>query len=63
MRQMSKVLPAGLGRSPGVGHDSPLQYSCLENPMGEAPGGLLSMGKTGNTFVLIIAILEKASIS
>ena len=23
----------GLGRSPGEGHDSPLQYSCLENPM------------------------------
>ena len=23
----------GLERSPGGGHDSPLQYSCLENPM------------------------------
>ena len=23
----------GLGRSPGEGHDLPLQYSCLENPM------------------------------
>ena len=23
----------GLGRSPGGGHSSPLQYSCLENPM------------------------------
>ena len=22
-----------LGRSPGRGHDNPLQYSCLENPM------------------------------
>ena len=22
----------GLGRSPGVGHGNPLQYSCLENP-------------------------------
>ena len=22
-----------LGRSPGGGHDNPLQYSCLENPM------------------------------
>ena len=21
------------GRSPGGGHDNPLQYSCLENPM------------------------------
>ena len=25
----------GLGRSPGGGHDNPLQYSCLENPMGK----------------------------
>ena len=23
----------GSGRSPGEGHGSPLQYSCLENPM------------------------------
>ena len=23
----------GLGRSPGGGHDNPLQFSCLENPM------------------------------
>ena len=23
----------GSGRSPGEGHDSPLKYSCLENPM------------------------------
>ena len=26
-------LISGLGRSPGGGHGSPLQYSCLENPM------------------------------
>ena len=25
-----------LGRSPGGGHGNPLQYSCLENPMGRA---------------------------
>ena len=24
----------GLERSPGGGHGDPLQYSCLENPMG-----------------------------
>ena len=35
----------GLGRSPGGGHGSPLQYSCLENPhgqrslMGDSPSG------------------------
>ena len=23
----------GTGRSPGGGHDNPVQYSCLENPM------------------------------
>ena len=34
----------GLGRSPGGGHGNPLQYSCLENPMEEEPGGLQSMG-------------------
>ena len=26
-------LISGSGRSPGEGNDSPLQYSCLENPM------------------------------
>ena len=25
----------GLGRSPGVGHGNPLQYSCLEDPHGQ----------------------------
>ena len=39
----------GLGRSPGGGHDNPLQCSCLENPMDripwtEGPGGLQSIG-------------------
>ena len=24
----------GLGRSPGAGNGNPLQYPCLENPMG-----------------------------
>ena len=34
----------GLGRSPGEGNDCPLQYSCLEIPQTEKPGGLQSMG-------------------
>ena len=36
----------GLGRSPGGGHDNPLQYSCMENPHGqtEQPVGLQSTG-------------------
>ena len=32
------------GRSPGGGSGDPFQYSCLENPMREEPGGLQSMG-------------------
>ena len=34
----------GSGRSPGGGHGDPLQYSCLENPTKEEPGGLQSTG-------------------
>ena len=34
----------GSGRSPVGGHDNPLQYSCLENPMKEEPGRLQFMG-------------------
>ena len=33
-----------LGRSPGEGNGNPLQYSCLETPWTEEPGGLPSMG-------------------
>ena len=29
----TQVLIPGLGRSPGEGNGSPLQYSCLESPM------------------------------
>ena len=30
----------GWGRSPGVGNDNPLQYSCPKNSMGlQSPGG------------------------
>ena len=29
----------GLGRSAGEGNDNSLQYSCLENPWREDPGG------------------------
>ena len=30
----------GLERSPGEGNGNPPQYTCLENPMDEEPGGL-----------------------
>ena len=35
----------GSGRYPGRGHHDPLQYSRLENPWTEEPGGLQSMGR------------------
>ena len=42
------VRDAGLipvsGRSPGGGHGSPLQYSCLGKPRTGEPGGLQSTG-------------------
>ena len=41
LRDMSSI--PGLGRSPEEGHGNPLQYSCLENPWTEEPGGLQSM--------------------
>ena len=34
----------GLRRAPGEGNGSPLQYSCLENPMDRGAWGLQSMG-------------------
>ena len=34
----------GLGRSPGEENGNPRQYSCLEIPWTEEPGGLQSMG-------------------
>ena len=32
LRDVGSIL--GLGQFPGGGHGNPLQYSCLENPMG-----------------------------
>ena len=52
-----KILPAnvedtgdsclipGLRRSPGGGHDNPLQYSCLENPMDGGAGRAIPWGR------------------
>ena len=36
----------GLGRSPGEGHDDPLQYSCLENPMNRGAWQAMVHGDT-----------------
>ena len=45
VRDMDLIL--GSGQYPGVGNGNPLQYSCLENPWIEGPGGLQSMGSPG----------------
>ena len=38
------------GRSPGEGHGNPLQYSCLENPMGRgAWWAIVSIGLQSQT--------------
>ena len=51
----------GLGRPPVEGNGYPLQYSCLEYPWTEEPGGLQSMGSqivrhdwVANTLVIVI---------
>ena len=38
----------GSGTSPGGGHGNPLQYSCLENPMGRGAWGATVHGVTKN---------------
>ena len=39
----------GSGRCPGVGNGTPLQYSCLENPVGRGTWQLQSMGPQRDT--------------
>ena len=36
----------GLGRNPGVGKCTPLQYSCLKNTMGRVTWGAIAHGAT-----------------
>ena len=42
VRDMGSI--PGSGRSPGGGHDNPLQYSCLDNPVERELGGVQSIG-------------------
>ena len=42
--QETKSVIPWLGRSPGEGNNSPLQYSCLENFTDGEPGRLHSIG-------------------
>ena len=44
--QETGVWIPGLGRSPGEGHDYPLQYSCLENSMDRGIWGAIVHGVT-----------------
>ena len=39
----------GLERFPGEGNGYPIQYSCLENPCTEGPGGLQSTESESDT--------------
>ena len=41
-------LICGLGKSPGVGNDSPLQYSCLKNSMDRGAWGATVPGVATN---------------
>ena len=38
----------GLGRSPGEGNGTPLQYSCLENPMDGGAWQAIGQGVTNS---------------
>ena len=44
-------LISGWGKSPGGGYGNPLQYSCLEIPWPEEPGGLESSITKGHTWL------------
>ena len=43
-RHKKHVFDPWVRKSPGGGHSNPFQYSCLEIPWTEEPGGLQSMG-------------------
>ena len=57
----------GSGRALGEGNGNPLQYSCIENPMAEEPGGLQSVGSekswtrlNESTTVVLVAALARS---
>ena len=55
----------GSGRSPGGGHGNPLQYSCLENPMGKKkfPKHTSHSSSASQPLVTAIGTMEKENIS
>jgi len=54
----------GLGGSPGEGHGSSLQYSCVENPRTEEPGRLHSMvlQNVGHAWATNVILLKERSL-
>ena len=56
----------GLGRSPGEGHGSPLQYSCLENPHGQrslvsySPWGCKGLDTSGRRSVAHSTVIAES---
>ena len=50
MQEAQEMQVRSLGQEGPLEEDgNPLQYSCLESPMGEEPGGLQSMGSQSQT--------------
>ena len=45
MQETQATRARSLLRVPGVGHDDPLQYSCLENPMDRGMEGYGPCGR------------------
>ena len=48
----------GLGRSPGGGNVSPLQYSCLENPRGRGAWRATDCGRVKSQTQLSTCVLK-----
>ena len=43
----------GSGRSPGEGHNNPLQYSCLENPMDRGARGQATVHRVSKSWTYL----------
>ena len=63
------ALIPGSGRSPGRGNDSPLQYSCLENPHGQrslagySPWGRKQLDMTTTTTFDLQQVIPKTTLA
>ena len=50
--QGTQIRSLGSGRSPGGGNANPLQYSCLENPMGRGAWRVTVRGVTKELYTI-----------